>query len=30
MQNHCPHKLPPRGQVTKKGKKTLASNCPGR
>lgn len=32
MQNHCPHKLAPRGQVTKKGKKNLASKCniPGR
>lgn len=30
MRNNCPHKLAPRGQVTKKGKKTLASNMMSR
>ena len=30
MQDSCPHKLAPRGQVTKKGKKTLASNMMSR
>ena len=30
MRNNCPHRLPPRGQVTKKGKENLASNMMSR
>lgn len=30
MRNYCPHRLPPRGQVTKKGKENLASNMMSR
>lgn len=30
MQDSCPHRLPPRGQVTKKGKENLSSNMMSR